>query len=100
MNQFFDWMHAWGYPLRRVPYDTWKRELFNAEGFQDNALYPFWTFLADLEEWQTIIPQHDCQNTLKGLAGTSIVCPPVDDELLSTYFSYYMQSGFLDAPQR
>ncbi|MFQ6029233.1 MAG: thioester reductase domain-containing protein [Dehalococcoidia bacterium] len=101
MSKLLDWIQSFGYPLRRIPYDTWKRELFNlAERFQENALYPFWAVLADLEEHQTIVPQSDCRNTLNGLTGTSIVCPPVDAELLGTYFSYYFRSGFLDAPQR
>jgi thioester reductase-like protein len=98
MSKVLDWISSFGYPLRRVPYDTWKRELFNAERFKENALYPFWAFLADLEEYQTIMSQHDCQNTLDFLAGTGIVCPPVDEELLKTYFSYYIRSGFLAAP--
>ncbi len=102
MSKLLDWIHSFGYPLRRIPYDMWKRELFNLtdERFQENALYPFWAVLADLEEHQTIMPQYNCQNTLGGLAGTSIVCPPVDAKLLGTYFSYYIRSGFLDAPQR
>jgi amino acid adenylation domain-containing protein/thioester reductase-like protein len=100
MSTLLDWIYSSGYPLRRVPYDIWKRELFNAECFQENALYPFWAFLANLGEQQAIMPQHDCQNTLNGLTGTSIVCPPVDDELLGTYFSHYVRSGFLHAPQR
>jgi hypothetical protein len=41
-------------------------------------------------------PQIDCQNTLTGLAETSIVCPPVDAELFSTYFSYLIKTGFLN----
>ncbi|MBI1930565.1 thioester reductase domain-containing protein [Candidatus Poribacteria bacterium] len=98
-SELFDWIHAFGYPLRRVPYDTWTEELCGAEAFQENALSPFWEFLADLRAHQLNMPQHDAKNTRAGLSGTSIVCPPVD-ELLSTYFSYYIRSGFLDAPPR
>jgi hypothetical protein len=43
--------------------------------------------------------EFDCQNTLNGLTGTSIVCPPPDDKLLNTYFSYLIQNGFLKSPQ-
>ena len=40
----------------------------------------------------------DCQNTLKGLAGSTVTCPPVDAALLSAYFKYFVESGFLPAP--
>ena len=43
-------------------------------------------------------PDFDCQNTLAGLAGTSIACPPIDSQVLEAYFSYFMRCGFLDTP--
>jgi len=33
------------------------------------------------------------EETLAALAGTSIVCPPLDSQLLETYFSYFIRSG-------
>ena len=42
---------------------------------------------------------HRVGNVLAELAGTSITCPPADQKLLSAYFSYLIQSGFLPAPQ-
>ncbi|WP_267145337.1 hypothetical protein [Nostoc commune] len=38
------------------------------------------------------------QNTLTGLAETTIICPPLDTELLTTYLSYLIRSGFLEHP--
>lgn len=40
----------------------------------------------------------DSQNTLNGLAGSSVVCPPVDAELLNVYFSYFIDSGLPPSP--
>jgi len=40
----------------------------------------------------------DCQNTLNGLSGSGVVCPPVDAELLNVYFSYFIKSGLLPPP--
>jgi hypothetical protein len=37
----------------------------------------------------------DYQNTLKALAGTSIFCPPVNNQLLDVYFAYFKGSGFI-----
>jgi hypothetical protein len=41
----------------------------------------------------------NCQNTIDGLVGTAIVCPSVGAKLLSTYFSYFTRSGFLEPRQ-
>ena len=98
MSELLEWIRVYGYSIHRVSYDAWKRELFYAEAFRENALYLFRVFLAELEERQMIVPRHDCQNTVIGLAGTSIACPPVDNELLNTYFSCYVRSGFLCVP--
>jgi len=38
----------------------------------------------------------DCQNLLKALAGTSILCPPVNTQLLDVYFFYFKQNGFIE----
>jgi hypothetical protein len=42
----------------------------------------------------------DFRNTEEGLAGSSISCPPVDDQLLSTYFDYFIRTGFLQGPEQ
>jgi hypothetical protein len=46
------------------------------------------------DPWSTI------QNALDRLEGSSIACPPVDARLLDTYFSYLVDSGFLQPPQK
>ena len=42
--------------------------------------------------------EFDGRNTARGLAGSGIVCPPVTDALLRTYVTYFIRSGFLEAP--
>ena len=44
--------------------------------------------------------QLDSQNTLTGLAGTKIICPSLDYQLLSTYLSHLISSGLLPNPQQ
>ena len=109
-SEIITWIHSFGYPLEPVPYDIWRAKLLDAAGrSQENALtplVPIFTQQASTSVHPTESPkqisnlaaQHfDCQNTLTGLAGTSIACPPVDRQLFSTYFSYLIRSGFLDA---
>ena len=104
LNQLGDWIRSFGYSLEQMPYDEWRRALIQIdEGSVDNAAYPLIRLFFESTP-QEQMPERtreasfDCQNTLAGLAGSSIVCPQVDAQLLSTYFAYFIESGFLDAP--
>jgi amino acid adenylation domain-containing protein/thioester reductase-like protein len=103
---------SFGYPLREISYNQWRAELIKVAGHSpEHALYPLIPFFSarhsnhasktkSLEKRsKPPVIQFDCQNTLNGLAGTSIICPSVDEQLLSTYFSYLIQNGFLEALQ-
>jgi len=92
-----------GYPIQQISHDQWKAELVKIAGhFPEHALYPLVSFFSGKNNEQKESPSalltFDCQNTLDGLAGASIVCPLIDDGLLSTYFSYLISSGFLETP--
>jgi hypothetical protein len=45
-------------------------------------------------------PPMDDRNTREGLEGTGIKCDPVDSTLMSTYVSYWQESGYLPVPSR
>jgi amino acid adenylation domain-containing protein/thioester reductase-like protein len=98
------WVRTEGYPLEPVSYDKWLAELKrDAEHSEENALYPLLHLFSEMmtsEIKSETEPSFDDQNTRHGLDGSNIVCPPVDSELLSTYFSYFRSCGFLTAPQR
>ena len=102
-SQLVDWIDAQGYRLRQIPYDQW---LENTKHNRESILYPLLPFLTQkvsekqlaLQEVYTRRPEFDCQNTLDGLAGTDIICPPVDTHLLDIYFSFFKNSGFIDHP--
>jgi len=99
-SQLFDWMNDFGYPLQQIPYDRWKAKLLDeVKTSSDNALYSFSSFFSESFMESSKLPHFDCQNTLDALDGTSISCPPIDAQLLKTYFAYFVKSGFLDAPQ-
>jgi thioester reductase-like protein len=96
------WICAFGFPLRQIPYTDWVAKLTNlGEHLNGNALYPLSPlFMEGIAEMCSHgrLPQFACQHTRHGLAGSSVVCPPVDAELLGTYFSFFIRSGFMDAP--
>ncbi|MBW4633311.1 MAG: thioester reductase domain-containing protein [Iphinoe sp. HA4291-MV1] len=100
-----DWMRSFGFPIQLVSYDEWQAMLKNVTS-QDNPLYTLRPFL--LERWsqeeltipdlylQTKRPIISCQETLKALAGSSIVCPPIDSKLFMIYSAYLISTGFLN----
>lgn len=122
------WIRSFGYPIRRIPYEAWRSEMVAlARDSETNVLssfaplfstsfsnkVPTWMTSKLIESQQSGVDrlisaigaryanqsvQLDCHNTLRDLAGTSIVCPVVDDKLLNTYFSYFIRVGFLNAP--
>jgi amino acid adenylation domain-containing protein/thioester reductase-like protein len=106
-NQLVAWMQEFGYPIEHVSYQDWMAAVIDRVT-PDNALHPFLAFLCEkIPEQQKTVPELyfgakslnlDCQNVNDGLAGTTIVCPAVDHQLLSTYFSYFIRTGFLTAP--
>ncbi|MBW4636041.1 MAG: amino acid adenylation domain-containing protein [Iphinoe sp. HA4291-MV1] len=95
------WIRSFGYSLQVISYDKWRAELLRvAEHSSENALYPVMHMFSEEAPDNSIKIEFDCQNTLNGLAGTSISCPQINAKLLNTYLSYYVRSGFLEAPQQ
>ena len=105
LKSLVDWVRSFGFSLKMIPYEEWQAELINNVTSPDNPLYTLRPFL--LERWsdeQITIPDLylqarrpiiSCEETLAALKGSSIVCPPIDSQLLMTYTSYLVQTGFL-----
>jgi thioester reductase-like protein/amino acid adenylation domain-containing protein len=88
-----------GYPLKQLDYQQWRKDLLTTvERSPDHPLFPlistFDTPHNDTEE--SINQELEASNTNAGLAETSIVCPKCERQLLSTYFSYLTNQGFLN----
>lgn len=104
-RQFIDWMNSFGYSVQQTSYENWLQKLSNS-GCSHNPLYPLLPFFA--QKWhigeltipqlyeQCRRPRFSCNKTFAALAGSNIVCPSVDSQLLNTYFSYFINNGFLD----
>ena len=99
-NSVITWVRSFGYLLKVVSYNQWRTQLLKvAEYSPEHPLYPMIHTFTE-EDDKSVKVHFDCQNTLNGLAGTSIICPEVSAELLSTYFSYYIHTGFIEAPRK
>jgi thioester reductase-like protein len=98
-SQLFDHVRSLGYSLDRLPFPEWREELQRrAGGPGGNALFGLLPLFSGSTLESSRLPVFDCAATLAGLAGTGVDCPPLDDELLGTYFRHFVESGFLEAP--
>jgi amino acid adenylation domain-containing protein/thioester reductase-like protein len=110
-RQIDDWLRAAGYKLEQLPYRQWREKLLEVAGRSpDHALYPLLPLFIEQVPGtagltvpeiftQDREPNFDCQNLLTGLAGSGIVCPPLEAELFNTYLAYFTRSGYLPTPQ-
>jgi thioester reductase-like protein len=98
------WIEAFGYPIKRIPYERWRADLLNpTRGLRQDALYSMAPLLSmsAAADGPTLVgkaPEFDCRNTNEALSGTGISCPQVDGELMENYLVYLVGSGFLDSP--
>ena len=108
MSKLVSNIQALGYPIQQIRYEKWQAKLLNVNNSEENALSPVVSLFTEkisakqqtyLETSALVSQAFEFQNTLDGLVGTSIICPSVDFQLLSNYFSYLIRSGFLDMPQ-
>jgi thioester reductase-like protein len=104
-RQIGEWIDRQGYPLDLIPYADWEGRL--AQTNADNALHSLLPFFQqrwsdaglDFAELSLHRPQLDCTTTVKLLATDNISCPPIDGDLLGTYFKYLTAAQFLPQPQ-
>lgn len=102
-SELVDLLAACNYPLRRVPYATWYRALTAAiEGGADNALGKFLPLFGDDAPSADVgyagsIPCFESDNLNAALAGSGIVCRPVDRALMALYLQYFVSVGYLPA---
>lgn len=98
-------LRSHGYLLQAMSWDDWKRELKrrsqdvsepeeNRKAFSKLILAltaPHFLFYKR--------PEMDDSNTREGLGGTGITSRPVDEELISTYISFWQKHGYLPHPE-
>lgn len=110
-QQLVEYIQTLGYPIRKVPYEHWQELLSKVlRSNKKNPLYPLMPFFEKRSPAGHLTipelhlsakrPKISCQKTLDALASSSIVCPVAHTELIETYFSFFVRSGFLDAPQK
>ena len=105
-SELTDFICSLGYRIEHICYKDWQKQLNDSVRSKENPLYhllPFYQKSLPEEKLgisaqyqQSTDPKISCLATQNALNGSSIVCPPVNDQLLNTYFSYFTRSGWLD----
>ncbi|MFJ3922000.1 thioester reductase domain-containing protein [Streptomyces sp. NPDC090022] len=104
-------LRAHGHRIETIGYHAWTEamaaHLADRPGHSFTPFAPRFTTLAaggtvTLEELcaTTHFPELGRARIEQDLAGSGLVCPPVDAELLDHYIRYFHTSGFLTAPRR
>ncbi|MEA5469870.1 thioester reductase domain-containing protein [Spirulina sp. 06S082] len=99
-GNLIDGIQTLGYDLEETSYNQWLNNLKSyAKSHNDKELYSISRlfFGPSIKLFSSQKPLFDTHQTRNGLVDTSIVCPPVDRQLLSTYFSYFQKRGFIPA---
>ncbi|NEN81345.1 non-ribosomal peptide synthetase [Paenibacillus elgii] len=91
----------YGYALRTVPYGIWHERILQAAAESgDQAAKAVLPLLEGdwgdgMSEFQVV---YDCTHLHQGLKGSGVTCPKLDRSLMSTYLTYFVQTGFLPQP--
>lgn len=99
-NILIEQIRTLGYVIEQISYDQWREKLIDiTQGSLEHPLYSLVPFFPARQVQTTNsnsgFLQLDNQNVINGLVGTSITCPPIDNQLLSVYFSYLIEQGFM-----
>lgn len=103
-NEMVDLIVECGYPLRRLAYEEWYRELVaSLERGEDNELAPFLPLFGAEQPAEEVgysgsRPVFDTTNLRGALVRSGIECPPIDCTLFDRYLKYFVSVGYLPAP--
>ncbi|MDJ0695420.1 non-ribosomal peptide synthetase [Mastigocoleus sp. MO_188.B34] len=107
LSKLYEWIESFGYRLKIVSFEEARQQAIQVES--SHPLYPLVPLIRDEDEEPPVAldpqfidthhPKLECQNTLKGLEGSSIECPPMNEKLMHLCLTYLVKIGFLEAPK-
>ncbi|MDZ8025629.1 MAG: SDR family oxidoreductase [Nostoc sp. DedQUE01] len=93
-KELTDFICSLGYQIEHIAFKDWQIKLNKAVRTRENPLYHLLPFYHKQYQ-QSTDPKISCLATQNALAGSSIMCPTINYQLLNTYFSYFLRSGWL-----
>jgi thioester reductase-like protein len=101
-QRLIDIFRSSGYPMDALPYEQWRRELHQRKLDGPPAMRSLLGVTALALSAPHFLfykrPPLDASQTLAGLQGTAIACPPIDEALIKTYIRFWQGSGYLSVP--
>jgi len=99
-NTLLQVIQSFGYQTQQLSYEDWRLKLINIAGASPEhplySLVPFFSeYNSDKQPVKTGSLKIDCQNAIAELANSSIICPNIDEQLISTYISHLKHNNFL-----
>lgn len=91
------WINDFGYDVKLIPIKQWQEKLVTIR--QDNALFPFLPYYLAIPE-NPGSPDVSITRATKLLNSLNITYPDINDALLTIYFDYMQQMGFLPATNK
>ncbi len=105
-GQLLNEIRALDFSITAIDYDQWQARLLQLNSSDDNALTPLISLFTENNKQESYLEISllsaqifDCSNAIENLSGSSVLCPPVSAELIKTYFTYFVKSGFLPMPR-
>ena len=89
---------ALGYPMAPLEYGAWRAALKRAAATdhpERESLARLWLLLSSPNSLLDRRPRYEAPNSHEGLKGASIVCPLIDEALVTTYLSFFRESGYI-----
>jgi thioester reductase-like protein len=94
--ELFDHVEAFGYPVRRLPFDEWRERVITRRS-GTVALLGLAPFLAESAD-HVRLPFSASTATQQALGQAGIECPPLDSRLIGTYLDAFVRRGFMRPP--
>lgn len=106
-TDFWELIRSYGYSTQKLSYQDWSKKMLKyVENYQEIPLYALSPLffekispakLTIVELFQDT-PVYETTNVTEGLSDSSIVCPRIDQKLVSTWLDYYTRTRFIKSP--
>ncbi|GAA0194009.1 non-ribosomal peptide synthetase [Fulvivirga kasyanovii] len=96
MGDIIKWIKPMGFDVKKLSFRKWKSRILDLQGkseLLDEVTDEI--FKAAKNYDPSKVHKFAQQNTITGLTGTDIYCPPIDKAIVQKYFEYFGESGFL-----
>ncbi|MFI6408169.1 amino acid adenylation domain-containing protein [Streptomyces sp. NPDC050548] len=97
LDEVYDWVGEYGYPVRRLPLARWREQLPRSADVAATTL-AFFDSAEQAAPTDLRLGHVRTDNVRAGLEGSGITCPPVDRALVFGYLDHCVAAGVLPAP--